>query len=81
MQTSHDADKKITVQTLDELGPLPLKIALGCSVLLPVAFVLGLVFNHGWDLFAFSYLQSTSTGYGRAQKHVQRLPCHSLECP
>ncbi|QDU06212.1 hypothetical protein V6x_59630 [Gimesia chilikensis] len=59
MQTSHDADKKITVQTLDELGPLPLKIALGCSVLLPVAFVLGMVFNHGWDLFAFSYLQST----------------------
>lgn len=60
MQTSHDADKKITVQTLDELGPLPMKIALGCSVLLPVALVLGgLVFDHGMDLFAFSYLQST----------------------
>ena len=59
MQTSHDADNKITVQTLAELGPLPMKIALGCSVLLPVALVLGMVLNHGMDLFVFSYLQST----------------------
>ncbi|QDT30304.1 hypothetical protein Enr10x_56690 [Gimesia panareensis] len=59
METSHDADKKITVQSLADLGPLPMKVALGCSVLLPVAFVLHWVFGHGWDLFAFSYLQST----------------------
>ena len=59
MHTSPDTDKKISVQTLAELGPLPMKVALGCSVLLPVALVLGMVFSHGMDLFAFSYLQST----------------------
>ncbi|WP_417379629.1 quinol:cytochrome C oxidoreductase [Gimesia sp.] len=59
MQTSPDTDKKLPVQTLAELGPLPMKVALGCSALLPVAFVLGLIFTNGWDLFAFSYLQST----------------------
>ncbi|QDT94069.1 quinol:cytochrome C oxidoreductase [Gimesia algae] len=59
MQTSPDTDNKIPVQTLAELGPLPMKVALGCSVLLPVAFVLGMIFTNGWDLFAFSYLQST----------------------
>ncbi len=59
MQTSPHTDKKIPVQTLAELGPLPMKVALGCSALLPVSFLLGLVFTNGWDLFAFSYLQST----------------------
>ncbi|MCA9018642.1 MAG: quinol:cytochrome C oxidoreductase, partial [Planctomycetaceae bacterium] len=59
MQTSPDTDKKIPVQTLAELGPLPMNVALGCSALLPVSFLLGMVFTNGWDLFAFSYLQST----------------------
>lgn len=59
MHTSPDTDKKIPVQTLAELGPLPMKVALGCSALLPVSLLLGLVFTNGWDLFAFSYLQST----------------------
>ena len=59
MQTSPHTDKKIPVQTLAELGSLPMKVALGCSALLPVSFLLGFVFTNGWDLFAFSYLQST----------------------
>ena len=59
MQTSSDTDKKIPVQTLAELGPLPMKVALGCSALLPVSFALSWGFTNGWDLFAFSYLQST----------------------
>lgn len=59
MQTSSDTNKKITVQTLAELGPLPMKVALGCAVLLPVAFVLGLISENGMEKFAFSYLQST----------------------
>ncbi|QDU07170.1 quinol:cytochrome C oxidoreductase [Gimesia aquarii] len=59
MQTSSDTNNKVSVQTLAELGPLPMKVALGCSVLLPVAFVLGFLMDNGTELFAFSYLQST----------------------
>lgn len=59
MHTSTDTNKNLPVQSLAELGSLPMKIALGCSVLLPVAFVLGLVSENGMSKFAFSYLQST----------------------
>jgi len=59
MQTSPDTKNKITVHTLAELGPLPMKVALGCSTLLLVAFVLGVMSENGMEKFAFSYLQST----------------------
>jgi len=59
MHTSPDTKNKIQVHTLAELGPLPMKVALGCSILLPVAFVLGWFSENGMEKFAFSYLQST----------------------
>tara|TARA_R110002095_G_scaffold211811_2_gene200358 strand:+ start:4772 stop:6013 length:1242 start_codon:yes stop_codon:yes gene_type:complete len=59
MHTSSDTKNKIRVQTLAELGPRPMQVALGCAVLLPVAFVIGLMTENGTEKFAFSYLQST----------------------
>ncbi|WP_298861899.1 quinol:cytochrome C oxidoreductase [uncultured Gimesia sp.] len=59
MQTSPDTNNKINVQTLAELGPLPMKVSLGCALLLPVAFFLGYSSENGMEKFAFSYLQST----------------------
>ena len=59
MQTSPDTNDKVKVQTLAELGPLPMKMALGCALLLPVALLLGYTSENGMEKFAFSYLQST----------------------
>lgn len=59
MQTSPDTNNKIDVQTLTDLGPLPMKVSLGCALLLPVALVLGFTSENGMEKFAFSYLQST----------------------
>ncbi|MCH9652461.1 MAG: quinol:cytochrome C oxidoreductase [Planctomycetes bacterium] len=59
MQTSPDTNNKIDVQTLADLGPLPMKVSLGCALLLPVALVLGFTSENGMEKFAFSYLQST----------------------
>ncbi|MFK7777293.1 MAG: quinol:cytochrome C oxidoreductase [Gimesia sp.] len=59
MQTSPETDNKIKVQTLAELGPLPMKVSLGCALMLPVAFGISFAFENGMEKFAFSYLQST----------------------
>lgn len=59
MQTSPDTDNKIDVQTLAELGPLPMKVSLGCALFLIVALVIGFASENGMEKFAFSYLQST----------------------